>query len=43
MLQLSVSLDINAPIILPSEYEYVKSFFGKVIEKEKEKIVLTKI
>ncbi len=43
MLQLSVSLDLNAPIVLPSEYEYVKSFFGKVVEKEKEKIVLTKI
>jgi len=43
MLQLSVSLDINSPIILPSDYEYIKAFYNQIAEKEKEKIVLTKI
>ena len=43
MLQLAVSLDINTPIILPLDYEYVKGMFTQITEKEKEKIVLTKI
>lgn len=43
LLQLSVTLDINAPIVLSTDYEFIKSFFGQVVEKEKEKIVLTKI
>jgi len=43
ILQLAVSLDINTPIILPQDYEYVKGMFSQITEKEKEKIVLTKI
>ncbi len=43
ILQLAVSLDINTPIILPQDYEYVKGMFTQITEKEKEKIVLTKI
>ncbi|MAZ73458.1 MAG: hypothetical protein CMC70_09965 [Flavobacteriaceae bacterium] len=43
IVQLAVSLDINTPIILPQDYEYVKGMFSQITEKEKEKIVLTKI
>ncbi len=43
ILQLAVSLDINTPIILPQDYEYVKGMFSQITEKEKEKIVFTKI
>ena len=43
MLQLSVTLDINSPIVVPSDYEYVRAFFDQIAEKEKEKVVLTKI
>jgi hypothetical protein len=43
MLQLSVSLEINSLIILPSDYKYIKGFYNLIAEKEKEKIVLTKI
>ncbi|MDX1461688.1 MAG: DUF3857 domain-containing protein [Marinirhabdus sp.] len=43
MIQLAVSLDINTPIILPQDYEYVKGMFTQITEKEQEKIVLTKI
>ena len=43
MLQLAVSLDINTPVILPQDYEYVKGMFSQITTKEKEKVVLTKI
>jgi hypothetical protein len=43
ILQLAVSLEINTPIILPQDYEYVKGMFSQITKKEKEKIVLTKI
>ncbi|HIB49185.1 MAG TPA: DUF3857 domain-containing protein [Flavobacteriaceae bacterium] len=43
VVQLAVSLDINTPIILPQDYEYVKGMFTQITEKEKEKIVFTKI
>ena len=43
MLQLAVTLDIKTPIILSQDYEYVKGMFSQMVEKEKEKIVLTKL
>lgn len=43
MLQLSVTLDLNSPIVVPADYEYVRAFFDQIAEKEKEKVVLTKI
>ena len=43
MVQLAVSLDINTPILLSQDYEYVKGMFSQIVEKEKEKMVLTKI
>ncbi len=41
-LQLSVQLEINNPIVQPSEYKDFKDFFNKTIEKQAEQIVLTK-
>lgn len=43
IVQLAVSLDINTPIVLPQDYEYVKGMFSQITEKEKEKIVFTKL
>jgi transglutaminase-like putative cysteine protease len=43
MVQLAVSLDLNTPIVLPQDYAYIKGMFTQITEKEKEKIVLTKI
>lgn len=40
--QLMVTLSINYPLVPASYYDTVKSFFGKVVEKETEKIVLKK-
>ncbi|QNJ96964.1 DUF3858 domain-containing protein [Constantimarinum furrinae] len=42
MIQLSVELEINAPIILSQDYQFLKAMFTQIIEKEKEKVVLTK-
>tara|TARA_R110002049_G_scaffold27897_6_gene95594 strand:- start:2359 stop:4386 length:2028 start_codon:yes stop_codon:yes gene_type:complete len=41
-LQVSVALEVNTPIIVAQDYEYVKSLFDLIVEKEKEKIVLIK-
>jgi hypothetical protein len=42
MIQLSVELEINAPIILSQDYQFVKAMFTQIVEKENEKVVLTK-
>lgn len=42
VIQLMVVLNINYPIIPADYYDTVKNFFGKVVEKETEKIVLKK-
>ncbi|WP_299226977.1 DUF3857 domain-containing protein [uncultured Psychroserpens sp.] len=42
-IQLSVDSYINAAIIAPSYYKSLKEYFKLLIEKEKEKVVLTKI
>ncbi len=41
-LQLKAELDITNPIILPEDYKDFKTFYGKIIEKQAEQIVLTK-
>ena len=43
IVQLAVSLNLNTPIILPQDYQFVKGMFSQITEKEKEKLVLTKI
>lgn len=42
MIQLAVSLEINNPILVASDYQYLKETFGQIVEKETEKIVLSK-
>jgi transglutaminase-like putative cysteine protease len=42
-IQLSVTLELNAPIILPEDYQYIKALFSQIVEKENEKVVLTKV
>lgn len=41
-LQLMVRLEISNPLVQPADYEAFKSFFGKIVEKQGEQIVLTK-
>jgi transglutaminase-like putative cysteine protease len=41
--QLSVELAINKPALVPEDYEYIKGIFSQIVEKENEKIVLSKI
>lgn len=36
------SLEFNASIISPQYYSFLKDFYGKIVDKEKEKIVLIK-
>ncbi|GEQ86934.1 hypothetical protein ULMS_24420 [Patiriisocius marinistellae] len=43
MIQLAVAMDINKPILLPSDYQFIKDMFGQIVGKENEKIVLSKI
>jgi len=43
VLQLSVTLDIKTPIIVSTDYPYVKGIFSQIVEKENEKIVLKKV
>ncbi|MEM7186987.1 MAG: DUF3857 domain-containing protein [Bacteroidota bacterium] len=43
MIQLSVVLELNSPVILSDDYTYVKGMFSEIAEKESEKIVLSKI
>ncbi|OYU79796.1 MAG: transglutaminase [Flavobacterium sp. BFFFF1] len=42
-IQLSVITDINSAIVAPDNYEMLKDFFQKMIDKQKEKIVLKKV
>ena len=42
-LQVTVSLNLNRPLILAEDYEKFKEFFQLMIEKENEKIVLKKV
>ncbi|WP_271855644.1 DUF3857 domain-containing protein [Patiriisocius marinus] len=42
-LQLAVTLDINNPIFVADDYQYVKAMFSQIVEKETEKVVLSKI
>ncbi|MFC0604110.1 transglutaminase domain-containing protein [Winogradskyella pulchriflava] len=41
-LQLKVQLDINNPMILPDDYKDFKAFYGKIVEKQGEQVVLAK-
>ncbi|GGI55777.1 DUF3857 domain-containing protein [Winogradskyella haliclonae] len=41
--QLSTELDLKSPIIDSSDYSVFKEFYGKVVEKQAEQIVLSKI
>ncbi|WP_178990066.1 transglutaminase domain-containing protein [Winogradskyella schleiferi] len=41
-LQLVTQMDIINPIILSTDYEAFKSFYGRIVEKQAEQIVLTK-
>ncbi|MFD0989151.1 DUF3857 domain-containing protein [Mariniflexile jejuense] len=43
LIQLSVESQINQPIILSVYYDALKEYFSKIVEKEAEQIVLTKI
>ena len=43
MIQLSVVLELKSPIMLSDDYGYVKGMFSEIIEKENEKIILSKI
>jgi hypothetical protein len=43
IIQLSVDLAINAPVISSQFYSNLKQFFELVVQKENEKVVLTKI
>lgn len=42
-LQLMVRLEITNPLIQPVDYEAFKTFFSKIVEKQGEQIVLTKV
>ena len=42
-LQLKAKLDILNPLILPTDYKEFKAFYSKIVEKQTEQIVLTRI
>jgi hypothetical protein len=42
-LQLKAQLDILNPLILPEDYKAFKAFYSKIVEKQAEQIVLTKV
>lgn len=42
-IQLSIESEINQSKILPSYYDILKAYFGQLVEKESEQIVLTRI
>ncbi len=41
--QLSIEFTINQPLISPSDYKNLKGFYQLMVEKQNEKVVLTKI
>ncbi len=43
MIQLSIESEINQSIIIPSYYDSLKAYFSKLVEKENEQIVLSRI
>ncbi len=43
VIQISVSNQINSPIVLSEDYAALKSYYQKMIEKQNEKIVIVKI
>ncbi|WP_458627708.1 transglutaminase domain-containing protein [Winogradskyella sp. PC D3.3] len=42
-LQLKTQFDIVNPLILPADYKEFKAFYSKIVEKQAEQIVLTKV
>jgi hypothetical protein len=42
-LQLVSKLDLNTTLIFPEDYEYFKNFFSMFVQKQAEKVVLSKI
>jgi len=42
-LQLKAQLDIENPLILPEDFNAFKAFYSKIVEKQAEQIVLTKV
>lgn len=42
-IQLAVTLDINKPVLVASDYEYIQAMFSQITAKETEKVVLSKI
>ncbi|MBU2929188.1 transglutaminase domain-containing protein [Winogradskyella psychrotolerans] len=42
-LQLKAQLDILNPLILPEDYKAFKAFYSKIVEKQAEQVVLTKV
>jgi hypothetical protein len=43
MINVIALLQLNEPLVSPQYYSYLKDFYGKLVEKESEKIILTKI
>ena len=42
-IQLSVQFSIQKSLIAPADYKNIKEFYAMMIEKETEKVVLTKL
>ena len=42
-IQLSITQDVYVPIVNPNDYQALKEFYKKIIEKQNEKIILKKI
>ncbi|RNC84179.1 MAG: DUF3857 domain-containing protein [Winogradskyella sp.] len=42
-IQLSTEFDLKTPIIDPEDYKVFKEFYGKIVEKQAEQIILTKL
>ncbi|EPR72669.1 hypothetical protein ADIWIN_2282 [Winogradskyella psychrotolerans RS-3] len=42
-MQLKSQLDITNPLILPVDCKAFKAFYSKIVEKQAEQIVLTKV
>ena len=43
VIQISISNEINTPIVSPVHYEAIKAYFSGLVDKESEQIVLTKV
>lgn len=42
-IQVLNTIEINTPVFLPSDYEYLKVLYNKIIEKHSEQIILKKV